>query len=152
MRKVIEVKMKLKLKEYNKRVHEQALLGLQDCLDDLVRTSSQCAPHDEGILEKSWTKTIENKNSPKPVGVVTYSVKKKGGKDKKKGLFNYALKMHEEHYKLGKKSQEKASAGGGVGMSGKQYPVGRNYLGGVLKGEEETYKQHIQKLVDEASV
>lgn len=152
MKSVFEVKVDLKIDQFNKKVHENMLLGLQDCVDDLVRTSSQCAPHDEGILEKSWTVTIENKNSPNPVGIVSYSVKKRGGKGKKHGNFNYALKMHEGHYKLGEKSREKASSGGGIGMSGKQYPVGREYLGGVLKGEAETYKNHIEQMIKSTTV
>lgn len=122
-----------------KKIQQQAQLGLEDVIDDLVRTSSQSAPHDEGILEKSWTKTIVD-----GVGTVSYAVKKKGGKDKKFGNFNYALKMHEGGYNLGEKSQAKT---GGTGMSGKTYPVGAGYLGGVAKGEEETYKAHIEKMV-----
>lgn len=135
---MIKIKSTVNLKGTGKQIERNALLGLQDVLDDLVRTSSQSAPHDEGVLEKSWTKQITNN-----VGTVSYSVKKKGGKDKKFGNFNYALKMHEDQYNLGEKSLQKA---GGVGMSGKQYPVGTDYLGGVLKGEEATYIKHIEKM------
>lgn len=129
------------LKQVERKMLQQAKLALQDCVDDIVRTSSQNAPHDEGVLEKSWTKQFVKGGLE---GIVSYSVKKKGGKDKKFGNFNYALKMHEENYNLGKRSLAKS---GGVGMSGKQYEVGTGYLSQVIKGEEETYKQHIEKAI-----
>jgi hypothetical protein len=122
----------------NKMV-KQAKLGLQDCIDDVVRTSSQNAPHDEGILEKSWTKQVKDLE-----GTVSYTVKKTGGSGAKHGNFNYALKMHEEHYNLGVGSERKT---GGVGMSGKQYEVGTGYLGNVIKGEKEAYIKHIEEMV-----
>jgi len=130
---------KNKLKPYSKRVEKQAQQGLEDVLDDLVRTSSQNAPHDEGVLEKAWSKEIRGNK-----GTVSFTVKKAGGKGKKKGNFNYALKMHEETYNLGEGSLAKT---GGVGMSGKQYDVGTGYLGNVLKGEEEAYKKHIEQKI-----
>jgi hypothetical protein len=148
MRNTIEVKiLKDRFKAYSKHAQKLYMDALNDCLDDLVRTSSQSAPHDEGILEKSWSKSIEYESS-NPVGVVTYSVKKRGGKGKKKGNFNYALKMHETKYNLGEGSQAKT---GGTGMSGKTYPVGAGYLGNVLKGEAETYEKYIKKQLKEGS-
>lgn len=132
---MIKYKVNINLKKISGDIDKYANLGLQDCVDDLVRTSSQSAPHDEGILEKSWSKEVTHNHA-----VVSYSVKEKGGK----GNFNYALKMHEGPYKLGPKSRQKT---GGVGMSGKQYPVGPNFLAGVLKGEEQTYKKHIETMV-----
>jgi hypothetical protein len=137
MSKTFEVKINSnRFKAYtnkSRKVYQQAL---DDVLDDLVRTSSESAPHEEGILEKSWSKETKFKGS-KPFGVVSYSVKKKSGK----GNFNYALKMHEENYNLGVGSRLKS---GGTGMSGRTYKVGTGYLGDVLKGEEKAYKNHIQ--------
>lgn len=134
----IEVKLNHnRFKSYthkSQKVYQQAL---EDCIDDLVRTSSDSAPHDEGILEKSWSKEFKM-NGFKPSGVVTYSVKKASGK----GNFNYALKMHEEEYNLGAGSLAKS---GGTGMSGKQYKVGTGFLGDVLKGEKGAYSNHIEK-------
>jgi hypothetical protein len=124
---------------YRRKVERQAKLGLQDITDDLVRTSSQNAPHDEGILEKSWSKEINDLTAN-----VSYTVKKKGGKDKKHGNFNYALKMHEETYNLGEGSRSKS---GGTGMSGKTYSVGTGYLMNVVEGEEEVYRKHIEKMI-----
>jgi Bacteriophage HK97-gp10, putative tail-component len=132
-----------RFKAYGKDARKAYRDALDDCLDDLVRTASQSAPHDEGILEKSWSKEVVMDGSS-PVGVISFSVKKQGGNDKKKGNFNYALKMHEERYNLGEKSQAKT---GGTGMSGKTYPVGTGYLGDVLKGEAETYERHIENAI-----
>lgn len=117
--------------------------GMNDCVDDLVRVSSQCAPHDKGILEKSWGRDVYWSGSKKIVGVVDYSVSEAAsGKS-----FNYALWTHEEVYNLGEGSRQKEP---GVGMSGKTYEVGRKYLTRPLYGEADTYKQHIQKMIDEA--
>lgn len=133
------IKSKLRIKQVGKQMEKNAQKGLRDCIDDVVRTASQNAPHAEGILEKSWTKEVKNN-----IGTVSYTVKKKGGKGKKAGNFNYALKMHESKYNLGAGSLAKR---GGIGMSGKQYKVGTGYLSQVIKGEEKTYVKHIEDMV-----
>jgi hypothetical protein len=133
-----------RLKVYSTKVQKVYQNALNTVLDDLVRTSSQSAPHDEGVLEKSWSKGIEFEGKT-PVGVVSYSVKKSSGK----GNFNYALKMHEdETYDLGPKSLEKT---GGTGMSGRTYKVGTGYLGDVLKGEINAYTKFIDKKIKKYS-
>lgn len=128
---------------YSKEVQRAYVQGLNDVVDDLVRTSSESAPHDKGILEKSWTKQIKTTGS-EPVAEISYAVKKQGGK----GNYNYALKMHEGGYSLGAGSRAKP---GGTGMSGKRYPVGAGYLGDVLKGEEQAYKKHIEKEIQKVN-
>lgn len=133
-----------KFKTYRRKSQKVYQQALEDCLDDLVRTSSQSAPHDEGILEKAWSKDID-KDDVTPSGVVSYSVKKSSGK----GNFNYALKMHEdESYNLGEGSRKKS---GGTGMSGKKYDVGTGYLGDVAKGEQKAYAEHIEKAMKKLS-
>lgn len=136
-----EVKiLKNNVKVYSRKAQKIYQQALNDALDDLVRTSSQSAPHDEGILEKSWSKDLKFSGN-RPFGVVSYTVKKSGGK----GNFNYALKMHEGGYELGPGSRNKP---GGKGMSGKTYKVGPGYLGDVAKGERQAYSKHIEdKLV-----
>jgi hypothetical protein len=130
--KIISVKInKNEFSAYGNKVKKAYNKALDESLDDLVRTASQSAPKDEGILEKAWTKSVVSRES-NPVGTVSFTVKK--------GKFNYALFMHEGVYNLGAKSQAKS---GGTGMSGKTYPVGAGFLGGVLKGEEATYRKHI---------
>lgn len=131
-------------RKYSENVKAAYTQALNDCIDDLVRTSSQSAPHDEGILEQSWAKEIQNSNGG-PVGRVSFSVRESSSG----GNFNYALKMHEGRYKLGPNSQSKP---GGVGMSGTQYPVGPGYLGNVLKGEANAYKEHIKKEILRAGI
>lgn len=136
--KTIQVNiLKNRFNAYSRQAQKVYQTALDDCLDNLVSASSQSAPHDEGILEKAWSKDIEF-SGMNPSGVVSYSVKKASDG----GNFNYALKMHEEEYNLGSGSQNKT---GGVGMSGKTYPVGTGYLGNVLEGEKETYSRHIEK-------
>lgn len=133
-----------RLKVYTRQVQKVYQNAMNTVLDDLVRTSSESAPHDEGILEKSWSKSIGFEGN-EPVGTVSYSVKKSSGK----GNFNYALRMHEdESYNLGEKSLAKT---GGTGMSGKTYKVGTGYLGDVLEGEKATYTKHIDKKIKKFS-
>jgi hypothetical protein len=122
-----------------KEVRDAMELAMNDCVDDLVRVSSQCAPHDKGILEKSWGRDVYWSGPNKITGVVDYSVAE--------GDFNYALWTHEEVYNLGPGSQKKPP---GVGMSGKTYEVGRKYLTRPLYGEAPTYKQHMQNMINEA--
>lgn len=138
------IKYKRRFKQYSRKVKQSTKNAMQDVLDDLVRTSSQSAPHDEGILEKSWSKEVKMSGDTTK-GFVSYTVNAVGGDG---GKFNYALKMHEEEYNLGKKSEEKT---GGVGMSGKSYSVGTGYLGDVLKGETDTYSKYIEKVIRDAS-
>ena len=117
--------------------------AVHDVSDDLVRTSSESAPHDKGILEQSFNKEVVVKGS-KIIGIVDYAVVEDNGQ----GGFNYAYWIHEGDYNLGEGSIEKANGGGGVGMSGKSYPVGPKFLSGVLDGEAETYKEYMQKMMD----
>lgn len=119
--------------------------GIHDATDDLVRVSSEAAPHDKGILEQSYSKSV-GWSGDRVIGVVDYSVKEDNGQNG----FNYAYWIHEGDYNLGENSQKKAASGGGTGMSGKSYEVGKQFLTRPLYGEYNTYTQHIQKLVDKA--
>jgi hypothetical protein len=98
---------------------------------DLARTSSESAPHLTGDLEDSYT--IEYQLGGDSISAtVEFAVFKNG--------FNYAIAMHEWTYKLGEGSQAK---GGGTGMSGTTYEVGRKYLTRVLEGEKDAYRDYI---------
>lgn len=120
--------------------------AVETITDDLVRTSSETAPHDHGILELAHSKEIV-KRGTQTVGIVEYHVKEENGQ----GDFNYAYWIHEDtDYELGENSKKKASSGGGMGMSGTRYPVGNHYLTRPLFGEEEAYKEYIQKQVNKA--
>lgn len=112
--------------------------GVVDCGQDLARASSGAAPHDKGILEKSYTVTPRKTANGGEVSV-SYAAYEDG--------FNYAIKMHEGSYNLGPGSLSKP---GGTGMSGARYAVGPKYLERPLRGESETYKKHIQDQVSNA--
>ncbi|MZP28689.1 hypothetical protein GTO91_03015 [Heliobacterium undosum] len=121
------------LRRVQKEIQKQLSRAVHDCADDLVRTSSETAPHDKGVLEKSYAKEVTAVRS-KVAAKVDYCVKE--------GPFNYALWMHECRYRLGSGSLAKP---GGVGMSGKHYPVGTKFLTRPLEGETPAYKQHIER-------
>ncbi|MDF2010198.1 hypothetical protein [Priestia megaterium] len=128
--------VKNRFSQYSRQAQAVYKKSLNEIMDDLVRTSSASAPHKSGTLEQSWSKELYNYGS-QPYGLVSYSATSRG----RSGNFNYAMKMHEGGYSLGEGSRRKS---GGTGMSGKHYPVGANYLGGVLMGEQQAYKQHIE--------
>jgi hypothetical protein len=114
-------------------VHAALETAMNDVADDLVRASSGAAPHDKGVLEKSWNKKV-SVSALKGVVEVSYSAHHNG--------FNYAIAMHEGSYKLGPGSLAKP---GGVGMSGTTYRVGPKFLERPLLGEKITYQKHISK-------
>lgn len=124
------------LERSNKNIGKIVKQAVDYCVDDLIRTSSETAPHDKGVLEKSWSKEIKV-SATQVDAKVTYSVKES---DSNGNYANYALWTHEADYNLGPGSQAKP---GGTGMSGKHYPVGNKYLTRPLEGEKEAYKDHI---------
>jgi hypothetical protein len=98
---------------------------------DLARTASESAPHLTGDLEDSYS-IAYSLSGDKLSATVEFAVFKGG--------FNYAIAMHEWTYKLGEGSQAK---GGGTGMSGTSYAVGRKFLTRVLDGEAQAYADYI---------
>jgi hypothetical protein len=129
------------LKAIQKQVPNLVEQAMHDCVDDLVRTSSETAPHWKGDLEKSHAKDVRRIGDTRVEGTVEYAVKAKNG-------YNYAIRMHEDTtYNLGEKSLQK---GGGVGMSGKHYEVGHHFLTRPLEGEAQTYQNHIGEAVKKA--
>ncbi|MFD9628675.1 hypothetical protein [Peribacillus muralis] len=139
------VRINLKnMPKIKKAVRDSIEEAVEDVSDDLVRTSSEAAPHDNGILEQSFGKSVAWKGD-KCIAVVDYSVKEDNGQNG----FDYAAWIHEDtDYNLGEKSEAKAAGGGGVGMSGKTYEVGHHFLTRPLYGEAEAYKNHMQSIVD----
>ena len=111
--------------------------AVEDCVDDLVRVSSEIAPHDKGILERSSAKEILVSDT-EAKAKVNYAVRETYSG----GNFNYALKMHEGDYNLGPGSRAKP---GTEGMSGRHYNVGNKYLQRPLEGEKEAYTNHIKE-------
>ncbi|SHE66268.1 hypothetical protein SAMN05444392_102276 [Seinonella peptonophila] len=103
---------------------------VQNVGDSLAMTASGAAPHDEGILEKSYDVTVSG--SVIASAIVGFKATNRG--------FDYALMMHEGDYNLGPGSLAKS---GGIGMSGANYAVGRKYLHRPLYGEANKYTQYI---------
>jgi len=116
-----------------KRAMEQSL---NDCVDDLVRVSSEITPLDKGILSRSHAKEVRVRGV-KAEATVSYTVRERN----RNGDFNYALWIHEGSYNLGPASQRRP---GTTGMSGKHYDVGNKYLTRPLEGEQETYIRHMR--------
>lgn len=105
--------------------------GVNDCLDELIRISSDIAPIDKGILHKAHAREV-NVTQTGINGTVEYSVNEGG--------FNYALWIHEGEYNLGEESRQRP---GTSGWSGKNYDVGNKYLERPIKGERESFLKHI---------
>lgn len=124
------------LKRVEKNVLKALRRGVEDCIDDLIQTSSGAAPHWKGVLEGSHSHEITAKNSSVE-GTVEYAVFENG--------FNYALYMHEGTYNLGPNSL--AKPGGQSRLSGKHYDVGPKFLERPLQGDKEAYRDHIEKLL-----
>jgi len=49
----VNIKDLEKIKGLEREVEKALQKAMEDCVDDLARTSSETAPHDKGILEKS---------------------------------------------------------------------------------------------------
>lgn len=114
--------------------------------EDFMRTSSEAAPHDKGILEQSHSKSAAWSGSAY-VAMVDYSVKEENGN----GGFDYAEYIHEsDYYELGPGSLEKAAGGGATGMSGRTYEVDRKFMSRVIKGEKDAYTNVMADLIEEA--
>lgn len=116
-------------------VRQQAQKSVKVVGQDLARTSSETTPHLTGDLSGSYTLAFENRGV-RSTASVSYAVYKGG--------FNYAMAMHEGTYKLGEGSRRK---GGGTGMSGRNYSVGRKFLTRVLTGEKDAYTEYIQEQI-----
>lgn len=121
-----------KVKQIVADVPRDVKKSVQEISKDLKRTASETAPHFKGILEKHGHYRVKTSGG-NIFGEVGFSVLAKNGKD-------YAIIMHEWNYNLGERSRRKT---GGIGMSGKQYPVGNKYLTRVLEGESNAYTKFI---------
>jgi hypothetical protein len=118
--------------------------AMNNCVDDLVRTSSEATPHDKGFLDESWDREVKVENG-EVVGAVGYGVREK---DRSGNVTNYAVWIHEGTYNLGEGSL--AKSGGDSGLSGKHYPVGNKFLERPFKGDSKSYEKHIADMVKEA--
>lgn len=127
-------------------VRAAAVKGVEIVTEDFIRTSSEAAPKDKGVLEDSHSSSAAWMGS-EYVATVDYSVTEENGQNG----FNYAEWIHEDQdYNLGPNSLAKAGSGGATGMSGNTYEVDRKFMTRVIEGEAETYQRVIGELVGEA--
>lgn len=103
---------------------------------DLHRVATLRTPVDEGNLETSGTKSVKRTGTG-VIGKVSFKAINKG--------FNYAVKMHDGNYKLGKKSIAKSGKGARSKYSNETFKVGANYLVGTAKSCEKGYKADLLK-------
>lgn len=116
-------------------IKNTAQKSVRTVAQDLARTASETTPHLTGDLSGSYAIGYKMSGETKEA-TVEFSAYNKG--------FNYAVAMHEWTYKLGEGSRAK---GGGTGMSGKTYAVGRKFLTRVFEGESKAYKEYIQQQI-----
>lgn len=126
-----------------KKALDASKVAMQDNVDELVRISSEITPIDGGILLKSHSEGVVERNGAYE-GFVEYAVKEAQTNGKH---FNYALFMHEGEYRLGEESRKRP---GTTGRSGKKYDVGNKYLERPLKGERDSFFKHIADMIKNA--
>lgn len=118
------------------RAQEGAKRGMHDCVDELVRIASEITPIDKGILQRAHAEDVKV-NSSGMEGVIEFSIKEAQSSG---AHFDYALWIHEGDYNLGEQSLRRQ---GTSGWSGKSYQVGNKYLERPLKGEKQSFFEHI---------
>lgn len=121
----------------DEKAKDGAKRGMNDCVDELVRVSSEITPIDKGVLTKSHSQEVNVKADGTIEGTVEYSVNER---DSRGNNFNYAQYIHEGEYELGPESKKRP---GTTGWSGKHYDVGNKYLERPLEGEKEEFWKHI---------
>ncbi|HBF7594793.1 TPA: hypothetical protein KOX39_003408 [Clostridioides difficile] len=132
----LDIPQKLELKA--KKVTKEAIT---EYTMDLLRVATLRTPVDEGNLEKSGTKEI--KNTPNgATGKVSFKAMNKG--------YNYAVKMHNGRYKLGKESKAKSSRGARSKYYNGTFKVGSKYLEGTALSCKKGYEKDIQLRLSKA--
>jgi hypothetical protein len=134
------------LKTTRKEVRAAVEEAIEIIGEDFIRTSSEAAPKDKGVLEDSHSYSAAWQGDSYNA-VIDYSVKEENGNHG----FDYAEYIHEsDYYNLGENSLQKADGGGATGMSGKTYEVDRRFMSRVIEGEQEAYTQVVEDLVKDA--
>lgn len=128
--------------KYLKNVQANMKMAAQDIKNDWQNTSRSMAPHKKGQLEKG----IIGKVSYRDLGFKI----EMGAVARGSNGYDYAKKMHNASYSLGKQSIAKGY--GLSGISGKSFPVGNGYLSKPLEGNFSSYNAHLQKALDKSKV
>ncbi|MGE7976604.1 hypothetical protein ACQKOK_27845 [Bacillus cereus] len=129
------------MKKIEKAVFNASTKTMKMAMQDLERVASETAPYEEGDLEMGGFHDVDvnGKEITGWVGFEAWNDAPNRSYD-----FNYAIWIHEEEYNLGEGSKQK---GGGSGMSGASYPVGKKYLTRPHEGEAPTYRDKIEEEV-----
>lgn len=127
-----------KLENKAKKVTKEAIT---EYTMDLLRVATLRTPVDEGNLEQSGTKQIKN-TSNGATGKVSFKATNRG--------FNYAVKMHNGRYKLGKKSLAKSGRGARSKYYNGTFKVGTKYLEGTALSCKKGYEKDIQLRLSKA--
>ncbi|PGS22353.1 hypothetical protein COC59_20340 [Bacillus cereus] len=129
------------MKKIEKAVFNASTKTMKMAMQDLERVASETAPYEEGDLEMGGFHDVDvnGKEITGWVGFEAWNDAPNRSYD-----FNYAIWIHEEDYNLGEGSKQK---GGGSGMSGASYPVGKKYLTRPHEGEAPTYRDKIEEEV-----
>lgn len=112
--------------------------GMNDITDDLLRVASARTPVDTGTLETSGTSQMV-KSGKSIKGFVSFNAMNRG--------FNYAKKLDEKSFNLGKKSLQKSSKGVRSKFSNVSMKVGTGYLSGTALECADGYSKHINELI-----
>lgn len=116
-------------KELTKGIGE----AMTDIVLDIERVSSQAAPHKTGALEKSYKHTMK-RSGDKLEAEVYYTA-------------DYAERMHDGTYKLGKGSLAKKGVKSKFGD--KQINVGPGYLSRTVEENEDGYIEHLNETIQD---
>ena len=108
--------------------------GIEDCTDDLLRVATLRTPVDSQTLEQSGTSRID-KSGRSVVGQVSFSAVSKG--------YNYAKKMNEGSYNLGKMSLTKSTRGVRSKFTNAKMSVGSGYLDDTAQKCQKGYTDYI---------
>lgn len=128
----IEGKFNTKLPKY---AMSELTKSANDIATDLVRVSMSLAPKSTGQLERSASSHITASGSTVNIAVSFTARSTKG--------FNYARKMHDGKYKLGKESQRKKPVRSK--FSKKRPKVGPGYLSNPVEYGREGYANYIHE-------
>lgn len=108
---------------------------IEEYTSDLLRVSSLRTPVKDGNLETSGTKKVKTTFTG-ATGIVSFKAINKG--------YNYAVKMHDGKYKLGKRSLEKSSGGVRSKFASKPMAVGSKYLEGTALSCRKGYEKDLK--------
>lgn len=119
---------------YGKNVDKAINKALDEIADDLLLTAQKRAPVDSTDLERSGSRTAVKNFEVE----VSFSAKNRG--------YNYARRMDQDIYNLGKESKRKAGSIKSK-FAKSSMKVGPGYLTDTAEKSKKGYSEHIEKAV-----